>query len=348
MSKIFLNHNFRCLVVTKLPDINSDDKNNADIENVLNNTNNNNNTNDDSLNQIIYSLCSDLDGQNFSRILNQIATTIIANGLYNNPGTITNHSKAFGNSSGLIPYNSKLYSHGSNTSEKPDVFEVRQLLAVKLKIDNTNEEEGIEEKLLTGHFRFHLPPIIPPQFMILVKFPSEISKESDKLLFFFHGNNKFIPIFTNYIRETYNCTITDLYLDNEILQECLNWAIMNDTLDSIGNIELWFGRLQTDGKLGTIVINIEEKDIVNLRKLIKESSDNDIISVLYKHLSDTTTISFEKIPLVKIKCNLFTISVDGRVRFTSSMSHLGNTEKQENGDSRLSIWWIIRHLCKNN
>lgn len=341
MSKIFINHSFKCLSITTLPCLGESDETPSLIAEDLSRT-------------IIESTCAEVDSASTSRILNQIASTIVSNGLFAS-------SEMMGNSTsgGLIPLNSRLFSHGSNTNEQPDIETVRELLEVKLKIDDAesgsddNEnDKSPADKLLTGHFRFHLPSVIPPQLVIIVKSPTTKQQKinnSGRLLLFFHGNTKFLPIFTNHIQDKFNCAITDLALDNTTLQSCLNWCVINDTLGSIGNMELWFGRLKTRGKLGTIVINIEEKDMLEFRDAYTSEENfqdgTELSALLYEYLELKTSISFEKLTLVKLKCQLFTLSIDGKVKFSNSMSHLGHKAKQARGDQRLSIWWIIRRLC---
>ncbi|ODQ45969.1 hypothetical protein PICMEDRAFT_148306 [Pichia membranifaciens NRRL Y-2026] len=340
MSKIFINHGFKCLSITTLPSLEEPSgKASASRK--------------DLPRMIIESMCADVESVSTARLLNQIASVVVSNGLFTSAEM--SRSSSLG---GLIPLNSKLYSHGSNTSGQPEIETVRKLLEVKLKIDDVEDmdEAGVEaetaEKLLAGHFRFHLPGIIPPQLVILVRSPSRRSADGGdrpgKMLLFFHGNIKFLPIFTSHIQEGFDCTITDLVPDNATLQSCLDWCVVHDTLSSIGNIELWFGRLQTKGKLGTIVVHIEEKDMLEFRDAfqMEDGTDGEELSaVLNEYLASKTSISFDKLTLVKLKCQLFTLSVDGKVKFSSSMSHLGQRAKKAKGDNRLSIWWIIRRLC---
>ncbi|KAG0677423.1 hypothetical protein C6P40_004633 [Pichia californica] len=340
MSKIFINHSFKCLEISILPNLHNDDDIPRDIINFV---------------------CSDIDSISTRRLLNQIATTIVSNNLFTSSGMSIGSND--NNTGGLIPINSKLYSNGSNTSDYPKIETIKNLLEIKLKIDDVNDsifkndddaDDGSAEKLMTGHFRFHLPSIMPPQIFILIKSPIlneyDISK---KLLLLFHGNSKFLPVFTSHIEENFNCTITNVIPNNNTLQSCLNWCVINEKLNSIGNIELWFGKLQTKGKLGTIVITIEEKDILMFRDIYmmtkvkgnKDDDDDTNLSVLlYEYLESKTKISFDKLILVKLKCQLFTIAVDGKVKFTSSMSHLGKKSKESKRDNRLTIWWIIRRL----
>lgn len=339
MSKIFINHGFKCLSITTLPSMEEPNGKASAARKDLPRT-------------IIELMCADVESVSTSRLLNQIASVVVSNGLFT-PAEISRGSTM----GGLIPLNSKLYSHGSNTSGQPDIGRVRELLEVKLKIDDVDDmgdpsdEDGTAERLLAGHFRFHLPGIIPPQLVILVRSPSrqpDGGGKSGKLLLFFHGNTKFLPIFTSHIQEGFNCTITDLVPDNATLQSCLDWCVIHDTLSSIGNVELWFGRLQTKGKLGTIIVHIEEKDMLEFRDAFQAEDGTDgeeLSAVLNEYLGSKTSISFDKLTLVKLKCQLFTLSVDGKVKFSSSMSHLGQRAKQARGDNRLSIWWIIRRLC---
>lgn len=320
---------------------------------------------------MIESTCSSVDSESTGRLLNQISSTIITNELFTLQQTGKNTLRGTNRNrmmNGLIPVNSRLYSNGSNTNEQPDIEIIKDLLEVKLKIDEiedieddyddrfTNQpirNDGSAEKLLTGHFRFHLPPMISPQLIILVKSPNQSDQISNQLLLFFHGNLKFLPVFTKHLQNQFNCAISDLNIDNDSLKSCLNWSVLNDKLNTIGGIQLWFGKLQTKGKLGTIVINIDEKDIFKFRDICdqyyKENEGNDdtetLSVLLFEYLSSQTQISFDKLTLVKLKCQLFTISVDGKVRFNSLMSHLGKKAKEAKGDERLSIWWIIRLLC---
>lgn len=313
MSKIFINHTFKCVSVTTLTSTPE---------------------------EIIETMCSDIDSVCTKRILNKISNAIIINKLYMGlPSTVSSYS-------GIIPLNSKLYSNSSNTSDVPDIQHVRDLLEVKLKIDDVEDDIDVDvddEKLLAGHFRFYLPPIIQPQFVIFVK----CANVSNKLLLMYHGNSKFLPIFTSYIQNTFDCTLSDIQLNNLKMNECLNWCIDNDTLDSIGDFELWFGKLQTSGKLGSILMTIKDRDVKNLKQLIKNLVDPDDFSdILYEYLESQSSISFNRLALVKLKCQLFTISCDGKIKFTSSMSHIGHNEKLKRKDERLSIWWIIRKLSE--
>lgn len=334
MSKIFINHNYKILDITTFSESNS-----RDVPR-----------------EIIKFICSNKENNSTKKLLNQIASTIISNKLFlrlDSPLATNNENILSGN---LIPINSKLYTHGSNTNEIPDIETITNLLETKLKIDSIKEipddynnmNDGSAEKLITGHFRFHLPPIIPPQIFILVKSPvDKYYKNSQKLLLFFHGNIKFLPVFTKHIEQEFNCIINDIHPNNQLLKSCLNWCVMNDTLNSIGNIELWFGKLKTNGKLGTIVVNIQENDIISFKDIyLKEmNSKNDkLISLLFEYLKFKTSISFDKLNLVKLKCQLFTITVEGRIRFTNLMSHLGRSAKQSKQDNRLTIWWLIRNL----
>ena len=146
----------------------------------------------------------------------------------------------------------------------------------------------------------------------------------------------------------------DVRFTNSLLRQTLEWAAMNDTLESIGTMELWFGKLNTKrGKLGSIIIRVEESDLLKLRTLIKQhlrehthDTETTLQTILYEYLTSRTSIQFDALPLVKLRCELFTISVDGKVRFTSSMSHLGHTAKLSKKDDRLSIWWVIRKLLQ--
>jgi hypothetical protein len=315
MSKIFINHTFKCVSIT---------------------------TFSSSPDEIIDTLCSDIDNVSIQRILNQISRTIINNKFYVGLSNDLARTKSGG---GLLPTNSRLYSNGSNTSDVPDIERVRNLLEVKLKIDDIENEfdEFDDEKLFTGHFRFHLPPVIPPQLIILMKCPTF----QDKLLLFYHGNSKFLPIFTSNIQNTFDCTISDIVIGNEMMQECISWAINNDVLDCTGGLELWFGKLQTSGNLGSIIIRIEDKDIKIIHDSLKVQNDeNQFAEVLYEYLQSQTSISFKQLHLVKLKCQLFTLYMDGKVKFTSFMSHLGHKQKSKHGDQRLSIWWIIRYLSE--
>lgn len=334
MSKIFINHTFKCMAIdTFVKEEDRDDENDGNDETF----------------DIIQYMCSDVESLSTKKLLNQISKTIIMNNMY----TGINRNKYNGS---LIPTNSKLFSNGSNTNNIPEISLIRDYLEVKLKIDYLNEEEmenddveeGEEddeddndnEKLITGHFRFHLPPIIPPQIIILIKSPIP-----NKLLLFFQGNIKFLNIFTNHIQSKFQCAITDISLNNLFFEKCLNWCIINDKLNSIGTLELWFGKLETKGKLGSIIIKIEENDLLKLKSLVNDNER--ITSILYEYLKHETSILFENLPLVKIRCQLFTISVDGKIKFSPLMSHLGKTAKSLKNDERLSIWWIIRTLSNN-
>lgn len=342
MSKIFIDHNYKILDITTFSESNSKDV----------------------PREIIKFICSNKENNSTKRLLNQLASTIISNRLFLKLDSSLTANDENKNSGNLIPINSRLYAHGSNTNEIPDIETITDLLEIKLKIDNIKEisddfnymNDGSAEKLITGHFRFHLPPLIPPQIFILVKSPKDkYYKNSQKLLLFFHGNIKFLSVFTKHIEKEFNCTINDLHPNNQILKSTLNWCIMNDTLNSVGNIELWFGKLKTNGKLGTIVVNIKENDIFNFKDIyLKEINNNnnnnedededELIILLYEYLKFKTSISFDKLNLIKLKCRLFTITIDGKIKFTSLMSHLGRSAKQSKHDNRLTIWWIIRHL----
>lgn len=297
---------------------------------------------------IIESLCSDIESVTSQRILNQLSSAIISNKLYVPQGAVLQSS-----GSGLIPSNSKLYVNGSNTSDIPDIRHVRDLLEVKLKIDDpydnpkTIYQENIaDEVLLAGHFRFHLPPMIPPQLVILVRCPNT-APEDNKLLLFYHGNVKLLSVFVNFIQTHFDCSINDTTFSNDLIQRCLNWSVMNDTLNSIGMIELWYGKLNTGGKLGSIVIKIYEKHFKIIRELITKDAldDGEFSQILNGYLESQTSIAFDKLTLIKMKSEMFTISVDGKIKFSNFMSQLGHTSKKAKGDDRLSIWWIIRQLC---
>lgn len=347
MSKILLNHTYRCVALTVLP---SAQHGNIDGES----------DSDDPVGDIIRFMCSDVDSVSTQRLLNRLSRTIIKEGIYTQTagagvGVGVNGERGrrsgyglFGNG-GLIPTNSKLYAHGTSTNNVPDIKQVRDYIEVKLKIDQVEESHDESEKMETGHFRFHLPPMIPPQILVLVR-----TTTPNRILLMFHGNQKFLSVLTRHIKSNFNCTTMDVRFTNSLLRQTLEWAAMNDTLESIGTMELWFGKLNTKrGKLGSIIIRVNESDLLKLRTLIKQhlrehthDTETTLQTILYEYLTSRTSIQFDALPLVKLRCELFTISVDGKVRFTSSMSHLGHTAKLSKKDDRLSIWWVIRKLLQ--
>lgn len=319
MSKIFLDHSFRCLKLKTLsytPDA------------------------------IIDSMCSDPDSADTKRLLNKISSAIIDNKLYS---TRSGYGPVIPNSDGLLPHNSRLYSHGTNTSDIPDIKLIRDLIELKLKIDTVDNDEvntnTDSEKLSTGHFRFYLPPVLAPQILILIKNPDP---DSNRLVLLFHGNVKLLPVFTSYIQSKFDCTVEDIRIDNTFMDLLLNWSIMNDVFDSINTLELWFGKLKTGGKLGSIIIKVESKDIKTLKKITLEEANNNrgFMGLLLEQLRKETSISFHKLSLVKLKCDLYTIDTDGKLKMFRTMTHLGESDRKQRNDQRLSIWWIIHRLSK--
>lgn len=316
MSKIFLDHSFRCVKLQTLsytPDA------------------------------IIDSICSDPDSTNTKKLLNRISSAIIDNKLYS---TKSGYRSVIPNSEGLLPHNSRLYSHGTSTNDVPDIKLIRDLIELKLKIDVADKDPEMQsEKLSTGHFRFYLPPVLAPQILILIKNPDP---ESNKMILLFHGNFKLLPVFTSFLQSKFDCTIDDIRIDNTFMESLVNWSVMNDVIDSINTLELWFGKLHTGGKLGSIVIKVESKDIKLLKKLILQSADtnNGFMEMLLEQLRKETSISFDKLSLVKLKCDLFTIDSEGRLKMFRSMSHLGESDRKRKNDQRLSIWWIIHQISK--
>lgn len=322
MSKIFLDHSFKCVKLRTLsstPDM------------------------------IINSLCSNAESYDTKKLITKISIVIIENRLYS---AKSGHESVTSNSelnTGLLPQNSRFYTRGTNTNDVPDIKLIRDLIELKLKIDSVDEAEiattdNNAEKLMTGHFRFYLPPVLAPQIVILIKCPEP---NNNDLLLLYHGNPKFLPVFTSEIQYKYDCTISDVQINNDFMKLLMQWSVMNDTLDSIGEIELWFGAMPTEGKLGSILIKVKEKDIKVLKKLILTKQVDDDTSfgeLLYKQLQVNTSVSFDQLSLVKLRSDLFSIDTNGKLTMFSTMSHLGYSEKLVKGDQRLSIWWIIKHL----
>lgn len=344
MSKILINHTYKCLPLTILDD-------EISAENIIN------------------SLCLDKGSNEYKILLSKLSAGIITNHLYDSSISLNNLSNSnnignFNNNYGLIPLNSKLYSNGANTQSIPSINQIYELMECKIKIDNEKIDK-IDSKViipLTGHFRYQLPLILPPQILVII---SDFQNRN-KLLLIYHGNNKLFDIITNYLRNSFNCLIDqDFKFNSNFLASSLNWSIENDKLESVGNIGLWFGKLETNGKLGTIIVRIFEKDMKTIKNSVlnkddsggrgsdsdsdsdNEDGDDDnkkdkIMEYLYNHLEKQTSINFHKLLLVRIQCDLFTIYQDGRIRFTDNMTPKPSVKN----DKRLSIWGIISKILE--
>lgn len=262
-------------------------------------------------NEIIDELCSEFSPTS-TRLLTRLAEAIIESGLY--MGTRTTSG------SGLIPAHSKLYEGGRSTADPPNLATVRSMLEVKVKIDEFQESVEVNDgELRTGHYRFHLPLILRPQIAVLVQ-------SREKLMFMFHGHPIFIPVFLKCMQDM-DCATSKIEITGEQIYRALDWSLEADQVDSIGDVKLGYAT-------GTTGMVFKTKDI---RKLKSVDEYRDIIQ-------RETAIDVGKLAVSSMECQSYSLWKDGKVLFTDSMSHLGHSRKEEKGDKRLSVWYIIRLL----
>ncbi|GMM30953.1 hypothetical protein DAMA08_036980 [Martiniozyma asiatica (nom. inval.)] len=199
-----------------------------------------------------------------------------------------------------------------NSSSRPDVATITNLMDVKVKKDEF------------GHFRFCLLPAVGVQIGVYV--PGEKSRSG---LFLFNGNNLFLNIFTSFF-ERKGCILNKPIINSLTMRSCLDDVLVNN----FGDIEIWFGRFDTKGKLGSIVVKVSGEDWLTLG-----STEN-----LFEFIENQSQLKMKDIKVIRVKCGCFSLTWTGKLSFTSLMSP---TKTPKDGDTRLSIWIILRKLIKN-
>lgn len=145
-------------------------------------------------------------------------------------------------------------------------------------------------------------------------------------MFMFHGHPIFIPVFLKCMQDM-DCATSKIEITGEQIYRALDWSLEADQVDSIGDVKLGYAT-------GTTGMVFKTKDI---RKLKSVDEYRDIIQ-------RETAIDVGKLAVSSMECQSYSLWKDGKVLFTDSMSHLGHSRKEEKGDKRLSVWYIIRLL----
>lgn len=264
-------------------------------------------------------------------VLKGVSKVILSNDLYKGKNEVIMEENLIATKSNVFP------------NETPSWRSIFDSLEYKVKIDE-------DDNTKIGHFRFYLPTVLTPQIMILIQ-----SKTADphrkKLIMMFYGNNVIYNYLQEYLEDSCNCLIKPISLNTEDMKDFIDYPVEQGSIDSIGLLELWFGKLETNGKLGSIIINIGENELKNVYKgHVKSQKDsntddeinNEVMKPIFDSLINETKISFNDLKLVKVKCLLFSISYDGRANFSELMSPVRGNE-----DDRISIWFYLDKLIDN-
>lgn len=248
--------------------------------------------------------------------------------------------------------------------EGPSWRTVFDSLEYKVKVDQDAETK-------VGHFRFYLPSVLSPQILIVIQSLRRDPRRK-KLLVLFHGNSALQGYLQEFLEDNGNCVMRPLSLSSRVMRDFVDHVVQQGSLSTVGDLELWFGKLNTRGKLGSIVINMAEKEIHALYKGQRvrggEREENEtevplgIMNVLYQNITRETTIKFEDLSLVKVKCMLFSITSEGRVNFGDLMTPMRKQMLEESSDissdkpqdkssadfpdDRISIWFYLDRLLE--
>ncbi|ODV87860.1 hypothetical protein CANARDRAFT_53198 [[Candida] arabinofermentans NRRL YB-2248] len=232
--------------------------------------------------------------------------------------------------SSLIPSTSRLYNNGrKDAKEIPDFGEVYSQLQIRVKI---NQLEHSDRVLKIGHFRFKLPKIIPAQLLILIE------TEPGVILVLTKIQPKLLSVIVDHFINSLGCLMNSLNLPSSLLKELLNETVKGVESNRVGDLELSFNGIPTsNGTLNSLLINVQHQDIG------KFDDGESFVESLYDHLRKQTAVDFNQLSLRKIRCRLFFMMSEGKIRFTSDMSFLPDPQSYD--DDRPTIWVVMFQLC---
>lgn len=184
-----------------------------------------------------------------------------------------------------------------------------------------------------GHFRFYMPEVLSPQILVLVN--SQEDPQRKRLLLMFYGNRQIFTHIQSVLEQKCNVMSQPISLTTGEMKSALNYAQLSG-LDA--SVEIWFGKLNTQGKLGSIIINVGDAELKKLKASSKKKSVH-TADLILNSVIEESKINLNELQLIKVKCALFTLTSDGKVNFSEYMS------LKEDGNN--SIWFYIATLINS-
>lgn len=143
---------------------------------------------------------------------------------------------------------------------------------------------------------------------------------------------KLSNLFFKYLINQQGFLVNQLKISSDVLKNCLN-SSMHSLIKYKSGVELSFGNLKTiDNSLSSITLQVKHQDLKTF------SRNDNFIDQLFDFLDKETAISFDKLDLTRLNCNIFHLSSDGRFKLFDDYNY-GETTR----DAELS-WSILSNL----